>query len=102
MGGGWSEQSQKANIQSRGDNKRKTKDSSGWQDAPGAAMLLLCWRGLLSCGVGQLETGGLTGGGSRRNNSSLKRKGGVNLIIAANNGMEGKKQKTKQQMMVDL
>lgn len=51
-GGNWA--ITKANIQSRRDNKRKTKDSSGWQDAPGAAMLLLCWKGLLSCGVGQL------------------------------------------------
>lgn len=41
----------RANIQSRRDNKSKTKDSSGWQDAPGAAMLLLCWKGLLSCGA---------------------------------------------------
>lgn len=36
------------------DNKRKTKDSLGWQDAPGVAMLLLCWEELQSCGVGQL------------------------------------------------
>lgn len=65
-------QLQRANIQSRRDNKRRTKDSSGWQDAPGAAMLLLCWKGLLSCGVGQLETGGLSGGGSRHNKPSMK------------------------------
>lgn len=46
-------QSQRANIQSRRDNKRKTKDSSGWQDAPGAAMLLLCLEGAaeLLCGA---------------------------------------------------
>lgn len=51
--------------------ERKRKDSSGWQDAPGgAAMPLLCWKGLPSCGVGQLETGGLSGGGSRHNNPS--------------------------------
>lgn len=34
--------------------KGKAKDGSGWQDAPGAPMLL-CWKGLLSCGVGAIR-----------------------------------------------
>lgn len=32
--------------------KGRTKDSSGWQDAPGATMLLLCWKGAAErCGA---------------------------------------------------
>lgn len=54
-------QLQRANIQSRRYNKRKTKDSSGWQDAPGAAVLL-CWKGLLSCGVGAIRDWTIDGG----------------------------------------
>lgn len=81
---GKTEKSQRANIQSRKDNS-KTKDSSGWQDAPGAAMLLLCWKGLLSCGAGQLQTGGLTGGRVRASQPihealSAQRKGEQTLI----------------------
>lgn len=41
------------NIQSRRDNKGRTKDDSRWQDAPGASLLLLCWKGVaeLQCGA---------------------------------------------------
>lgn len=46
------------NIQSGRDNKGGTKDSSGWQDAPGASLLSLCWKEWLSCSEGQLESRG--------------------------------------------
>ena len=66
------------------DNKRRTEDSPGWQDAPGATMLLLCRKGRLSCCEAQLETGGLSGGRVQarqpaREVVSAQRKGGTTL-----------------------
>lgn len=50
------------NIQSGRDNKGGTKDGSGWQDAPGASLLLLCRGEWLSCSEGQLESRGMEDG----------------------------------------
>lgn len=65
-------QSQRANIQSRRDNKGRRKTALDGRMPLGRLCCYYVWKGLLSCCVGQLETGGLSGGGSRHNNPSIK------------------------------
>lgn len=63
------------NIQSGRDNKGGTKDSSGWQDAPGASLLLLCRREWLSCSEGQLESWRIEDGEGGRGPAAITHRG---------------------------